>query len=178
MKKTVLILIAALLCLSYLNIDPNAIMSVHAETASENGLWGYSINDDGTATITRYTGEQQNVIVPTVIEGHDIKEIGDGHNTIFKNNGVCANINWYPDSLTIPESIKIFNYQAFQHSRFETINMPREVDFLGENLFDMNYYLKNIDLPENIEEIPAGAFTHCEELQYIDIPNNVVTIGA
>ena len=46
-----------------------SLFPVTAQAATSGGF-EYTVNSDGTATITKYTGSDTNVVVPATIDGH------------------------------------------------------------------------------------------------------------
>ena len=68
-----------------------------------NGCWEFSINEDGTLSITEYTGDKTNIIIPREINGKEVTEIGaltipsEMESKLYKNKSVPA--------LFIPDTI-------------------------------------------------------------------------
>jgi hypothetical protein len=64
-----------------------------ALSAQVQAQFNYYNNNDGTCTITGYTGSGGAVIIPTTINGLTVNAIGDGLDSIFSANnnyGVCT----------------------------------------------------------------------------------------
>jgi hypothetical protein len=76
-----------------------------------------------------------------------------GHVAIFSYNGTSENV-------VVPPTIN---------------NKP--VTAVGSNAFFNNQTVRSISLPPNLERIEAGAFSQCEKLASILIPEGVVFIG-
>ena len=71
MKKKVLSVIVALSMLSALVLVPLPA------SAATSGDYTYTVNDDGSATITGYNGNDADVTVPAEIDGHTVTVIGN-----------------------------------------------------------------------------------------------------
>ena len=64
----------------------------------------------------------------------------------------------------------------FCNSGISSINLPKELEKIGEWAFRECNNLKQISLPENIEEIPSGCF-YKSGLEEIVVPRKVKKIG-
>lgn len=64
-----------LLCLLMLAA---ALFSCAEETAYTSGDFGYSLNGDGSAAITKYEGRETRLKIPAELNGHLVREIGSG----------------------------------------------------------------------------------------------------
>lgn len=172
---------------------------VKAET-SEDGRYGYQIFDDETKEIeiTYYYGSEEEVVVPSEINGYTVSRIDL---TIFRQ---CSNMV----SLTLPETIRGFTHGGMngcdalqeiivegEEGAFQTINgvlfsgeeliwypaaksdteyfVPGNVYSIGVGAFTECKNLEKITLPEGIEEINIGAFEDCTNLQYVNLPDSI-----
>ena len=81
MKKVLSLLLSALLLLS---IVPFSSLTVCAD--GESIFW-YSILSDQTAAIVDYEGYEENVTIPSVVDGYQVTMIADGafENCTFTN---------------------------------------------------------------------------------------------
>lgn len=138
----------------------------------------YYMNEDGTVTISRYSGHDKDLQVPETIDGCTVSSIDDyAFSTSLR-------------SITIPESVTYISGQAF-HS---CINL-KNISVLSENpifVFQGNALYKKdtkelicvpaglklteFSIPYGITRI-NGAFRWCDSLTNIEIPDSVTRIG-
>ena len=107
-----------------------------AETAQSSGDFTYEVKGNGTATITGYSGEQTDIILPNMIDGYTITSIGDlaFYSEEFRGESI---------SVTIPDSVVSIGEKAF-----------------------WNRNVRSINLPDGLESIGYGAFVGCDECQF------------
>ena len=87
-------------------------------------VFSYTVSED-TATITKYNGTDQNVVIPASIDGYTVRAIADkafaGTNikSVIISNGV-KEIGWFVfencpklHSVTVPKSVESIGYDAF-----------------------------------------------------------------
>ena len=49
-----------------------------SEETLTSGDFEYLLNDDNTATVSRYIGTDEEVVVPSALDGHDVTTLGGG----------------------------------------------------------------------------------------------------
>ena len=124
MKKSFIFLMMLLLMVSI------ACFST-AEVSSDMPDFMYTILEDGTAEIVRYTGADEVLIIPNTLDGLKVTSIGYG---AFLDCDTLVNV-------TIPDGItKIGTRAFFNCSELERVRMP-ELLTIGENVFNSNGYL-------------------------------------
>lgn len=79
-------------------------------TPITSGDYQYVVLDDGTAEITKYTGSEASLTIPTELDGIAVTSIGKFS---FEK---CTSIT----SLTIPGSLKSIGKNAFRYCTFNT----------------------------------------------------------
>jgi subtilase family serine protease len=173
-------------------------------------LFTYSPNDfsyttnNGTITITAYTGAGGALTIPSSITGLTVASIGD---SAFQGN---TNLT----SVTIPNGVtSIGQFAFYQCSILTNVNIPSSVISIGDYAFDYCYKLEdfvvdnsnsaysspegilfnknqtvlvqfpagrggNYIIPDSVTDVGAGAFLYCTSLLSVTIPNSVTTIGA
>ena len=129
-------------------------------------LFGADSNGDGTSKIVSYAGEEENVVIPSEINGEKIT--GIGHNVFF---GVKSMRN-----CVIPEGVAFIEYGAFGRCKnLESVTIPSSLKRIGNECFNGCEKLTDIDI-SSVEEIGSGAFSHTG-LKSIRTPEGIETIG-
>lgn len=122
--------------------------------------------DDGTAILTRYEGEAENIIIPEKVRGLKITVIGE---EAFVNEGQLK-------SIVIPDTVIEIGYGAFMNcDALDDVVMSKNIEKIGERAFlGPNYY--EIDLPDTLKELGEGAFSGCEFTNLV-IPQSMEKTG-
>ena len=122
-----------------------AIVGVNAETTNE---YEYTV-EDGVATITKYNGNSENVIIPAEIDGYKVKSISfeafrqdncKAIKSVVVPEGVEEAPNWLftgctnMESITLPSTLKVLATDWF----FIGSNSLKEIKFSKDN---PRYYL-------------------------------------
>lgn len=126
------------------------------ETASPNPtrlpttdpkLFSYTI-DNGSATITGFSGNDETVVIPKQIDGYNIVAIG---NEAFLNNnnisevivlaavtrigdrafGWCGSLN----NINLPDTVEYIGDYAFSTTALTSFTVPQNVSFIGNDVF-------------------------------------------
>jgi len=128
----------------------------------------YTTNN-GTITITAYTGMGGAVVIPSTISGLLITGIGSG--ALFN----CAGLT----RLTIPASVTNVGDSTFAGcSALMSIAIPNGVTSIGNSAFAGCSALTNITIPNSVASIGNSAFSGCPALTSITMPNGVTNIGS
>ncbi len=123
----------------------------------------YSIVDK-KVTITKYTGNTSEIVIPDMIEGYPVVEI---ESNAFEN---CTTLV----SVEIPETVSEIGSCAFLGcSSIKSMTLPDSVTEIQYNTFTGCSSLEEIELPESLERISWLAFSNCSSLENIVIPENV-----
>ena len=142
-------------------------ISASAETY-EYGDFDYNFLDNGTIEITRYTGKDKVVTIPSIINGKKVTSIGE---LAFC---FCANTI----SINIPNSITNIGDRAFEDCVSLTdITIPDSVTSIGGGAFRWCEKLTSITIPDSVTSIGSNAFSDCSELKSIKIPDSVTNLG-
>ena len=159
MKKRLICLCALALVLVCVFVLPAT-----AEAATE-GNYTYSVTD-GKATVTGYTGEDSEVIIPSTLGGYPVTAIG---NSAFSE---C----YEPISVVIPEGVVTIGNSAFDSCyRLASVTIPEGVTTIGRNAFQFCEKLTAVELPDSVRSIGAWAFSCCS-ITSVTIPDGVTVI--
>ena len=134
------------------------------------GDFAYSYTSS-SVTITGYTGNGGDVIIPSVIDGKPVTAIADI--THYNNNGVFQSKNL--TSITIPSGVTSIGSKAFGSNQLTSVTIPNSVTSIGRYAFNFNQ-LTSVNIPYSITSIDEGVFA-MNELTSITIPNSVTSIG-
>ena len=192
MRKTKFITyLSAALILGAIAVNIN---SERVQAYEVSGFYQYETNDTGVK-ITKYTGGEVAVSIPSKIGKTKVTAIGD---CAFEDNDLI-------ESVIIPNTVTIIGHEAFQDcDSLITIKIPNSVTtivssgyyetfkscdnltsvVIGDGLkaievgcFSGCPKLKNVTIGKNVTSIAEGAFYNCDSLISIDIPKSVKSIG-
>ncbi len=128
----------------------------------------YIENDNGTITIRKYVGNDQNIIIPSEINGKQVTEIGD---VAFAGCDSLINV-------TIPDSVNKISRNAFRSCKnLESVTIGNGVEQIGDYAFLLCENLININIGNNVKQIGDMAFYGCTELTSVTLPDSVTSIG-
>ena len=157
----------------------------YADTEYTSGLWGYEKYSDGTVGITAYSGFEENLSIPTYLDGLKVTRIED--NAFRCNENIRVVI--------IPSTITYIGYQAFAGSGLTSVTIPKSVTNWGiyswgalpyEVADDIYYEDKNAAFAQcqnlkkvivECENIPTAAFAYCSNLQEVVLGSEVKAIN-
>ncbi len=133
-----------------------------AETATSNPSddWEYTLNADGTATLTKYIGSAVDVYIPSTItndagERISVTALGEG---VFKGN---TGIN----SATFGEGITTIGTSAFEGAtNLVCIVSPETLTTIGDRAFYGCTVFNSVILYDAVTSIGTDAFAECPTL--------------
>jgi len=137
-----------------------------AVPVSLNAQYTYTTNN-GTITITGYTGPGGTVVIPDTIDGLPVVSIG---NDAFLN---CTALT----GITIPPSVTNIGWYAFSGTSLTSVTIPNGVTLIGPWTFFACTNLTSVAIPDSVIAIAMGAFQGCSSLTSITIPDSVTAIG-
>lgn len=92
-------------------------------------------------------------------------------------NDAFANCH-FKGELHLPKSLKVISENAFCNNDFSgTLTLPSTLTHIGSNAFAYNWRLMGIlDIPQEVESIGENAFSNCKMLEVIIFPESMETI--
>jgi len=122
--------------------------------------------NNGTITITGYTGPGGDVTIPDTINGLPVTSIGD---FAFWN---LANVT----SVTIPNSVVSLGGAAFEGCALSSVTIGSGVANIGNYTFDGCTSLTNVTFGNSVTTIGVYAFSVCTSLTTLRIPDSVLSV--
>ena len=150
-----------------------AAQSTDEQSSTEDAVSGftYEVNDDGTCTVTGYTGEDADVVIPSEIGGHAVTEIGYWS---FKDHTTL-------ESVTIPEGVTTIGGNAFSGcTSLRSVNLPSTLTSIGDSAygaFSNCTALESVVLPEGVTYIGSYTFLGCSSLVSVTLPSTLTDVG-
>jgi hypothetical protein len=134
----------------------------------------FTINN-GTITITKYTGPGGDVVIPDTINGLPVTSLwGEFSYSLRGAFYKCTNLT----SVVIPNSVTNIGACAFAFcSGLTSVLIPEKVTYIGTAAFGCCSNLTSITVPNSVTNISAYAFDSCTSLTSITIGSNVTYIG-
>lgn len=165
--KKIITLLAALM-----TVRPSAVYASGEQTFSETidgSTFSYTVGDDMNATITDFSSDMTDIIIPSSLGGYMVTAIGE--KAFFGKISLT--------SVTIPEGITYISDNAFSGCLFlEDVELPETLTYMGKECFTSCTALRNVKLSSSLSSLPERCFSSCTSLAEIDIPDSVVFIGA
>lgn len=125
------------------------------------------VTNNGTITVTGYTGPGGDVTIPASINGLPVVSIGDW---AFKGCETLTN-------LTIPNTVTTIQEGAFWDCYYLShIIIPNSVTSIQWGVFGNCTHLNNVTLPNSLTNIGPGAFGSAHALTSIVIPSSITRI--
>lgn len=107
-----------------------AALPAMADETRKSGDFRYTLKNNGTATIVGYTGGEDSIIIPQMLDGYTVTAIGD---EAFDNSlGLYGYGNKTYSSVTLPDTIKSIGEFAFRDTKITSINLPNGLEDIGK----------------------------------------------
>ena len=198
MKRTVTILLAAMMLMSTLSTGVGAL-EVASGTCGENLTWALdnagTLTVSGTGAMDEYTYENKapwnDKYVKSVIIDNGVTSIGS-----YAFEGIASLVN-----VRVANSVESIGMYAFlrcmsladvrlsnglttisgsafyECSSLETITVPDSVTNIGGYAFYSCKSLKDVNIPDGVTSIEGGTFSDCSNLKTVEIPYGITEIG-
>lgn len=167
MKNTKKIISLLLSVLMIITSVPLMAVNSFAEDIHKSGDYEYKILEDGTAEITKYNGNAEQVVLPSEIDGYKISVIGEfafWMNETIRTVEISNGLIWIKPA-------------AFELCKNLTeVKLPETIRYIGDEVFGNCISLKKINLPENLPYIAEGLFYGCKSLEEITLPKHIKEI--
>lgn len=111
--------------------------------SNENPKWMYRVLDDGTLYVAQYGECEENIVIPSQLDGKTVTVIA-----VAGNNDTL--------SITVPDTVKDIDYNAFRNEA----KLKRVVIGTGVEAIDVGAF----DLTDNIELYYCGTETQWNEI--------------
>lgn len=150
------------LCLAFVFLFLLNIVSLSANASTED----YDYYADNTGIVlTKYNGNDKEVVVPSEIDGTAIVKI---EGTFYNNQSI--------EEVILPEGITIIGEQAFYGcTNLKSVILPKSTKIIDNYAFAY-CGIKEIVLPANTHYINEGAFLGCSNLTAIESHAEPITM--
>ena len=134
-------------------------------------VYKYSLDEDGNATITGYSGSVSALAIPQTIDGHKVVAIG---NSAFE--GTCL-VN-----VTIPDTVTEIGGWAFAECKqLSSVQLSNNLTILGKFAFGNCTSLTSIWIPKSLKTAYTsaswgGPFAGCVALQIVELETGMTKI--
>ena len=146
--------------------DLMVVATILAEDATTAGF-EYAVNSDNTITITNYSGEEKEVVIPDTIAGLPVVAIGDE-----------AFAECHTNKMIIPYGVVRIGIRAFYGcSWLKKVVLPDTVISIGSEAFLDCYDLADITLPPRLTMLEDRVFANCK-IKEIVLPSGITHIGS
>ncbi len=126
--------------------------------------------------ITRYTGDAEEVKIPSRLFIRPVKELGTSYKNAFQGKAPFQG-NEKVTSVYLPDSIeRMGTFCFFECTNLQRIRLPKNLTEIPDKTFTACESLGSIHIPEGVRRIGWGAFGRCESLEEISIPEAVKVI--
>lgn len=141
-------------------------MSALLEEAA--GKFTYTIQADGTASISGFQGSSEHLEIPGQIDGLRVSAIGSA--AFYGREDI--------KSIVIPDGVTRIGKAAFKNARqLTSLTLPAGLMEIGESAFENCFSLERLAIPAGITRIPDRTFQNCKALTSLTLPEGITEIG-
>ena len=153
------------------NSDERAAVYLEKQPLIErktSGDYTYTVLENDTAAITRYSGKDETVVIPETLDGYPVSAVGE---EAFMH---CSLLT----SVTIPDGVTaVGDYAFYACEGLVSVVLPDGMEKIGDMAFGGCPALASVTIPDGVKTIGNDAFFGCKGLTSIVIPDSVETIG-
>lgn len=164
--------------------ETGTITGIVENTSKDPNGIGFYYDDIGIIS-------HENIIIPSQINGVEVKQIGDfafidcGNLKSVVIPDTVVSIGKYAFescigliSIDIPDSVTKIGERAFENcEELQNVVLSKGLTSIEWQTFEDCKKLKNINIPDGVTNIGYGAFRRCESLEQILLPDSLVTVG-
>ncbi len=137
-----------------------------------SGKWVYSVYSDKNknryAAVTRYDGEELEIVIPEELGGFPVKVIS--REAFYGDK--------YITSVSLPDTVAEIGKYAFSGCiGLSRVDFSSSLISIGEGAFYGCWSLAGADIPEGTLKIGSFAFYNCRHLKQAEFPASLKTIG-
>jgi hypothetical protein len=147
------------------------------------------MTNDGSISISAYTGTNDNVVIPEETNGYPVTSIGSSafsykfaiSNVVISTGITSIEFFAFWDcsdlcSVTIPDSVTNVGDYAFASCGFTSFTVPANVT-IGSAILSYCPSLKKVVIADGVNSISDSLLEGCGEVETITIPTSVTNIG-
>ena len=117
---------------------------ISVSSAEKSGVYEYRLLLDGTAEITAYSGDAEDLAIPGMLDGKPVSILG---NMAFAFNNSLTYV-------TVPDSVICIDDEAFVACRnLISVSIPDSVKRIGDGAFRECSRLTTLMIPESVIRI-------------------------
>lgn len=182
----------SVMCMLFVLINGARVKAAGETRESEimtSGDYQYTVLDDGTLSIVKYTGGSSTVWIPEWIDGKKVTVIG----TLAFTDNLAINSVYFPDSIervltaafcdcsnlnyvSLNEGLKYLGNDSFSNCNLYNLTVPSTLLEIGEFGFSDNDNLKSVEIQDGVKEIFRTMFYWCRGLEYIKLGKSIESI--
>ena len=132
-----------------------------------DGGFDYSVNEDGTLCIEKYTGTARDLVIPSTVNGKTVTSVAcgafSGCNTLVK--------------VTFPDTITKNNGTIFSNcENLKTVILPRGITGYSTLFYNCDS-IEEVEFPDSVTALYGYSFFDCNNLSTLIIPSSVTYIA-
>lgn len=161
------------------------------DTENPTTTYTYKLNTDNTITITKCISSDENIVIPSQIDGHAVTGIGDKafENIIsMKTVSFPSNLKTIGSyafvgctsltSVTLPDSLTgLYTYAFSGCTSLKSAVLNRGRVNIVEGLFQGCISLSSVTVPGTVQNIKPYAFSGCISLKSLSLPKSLSVIS-
>ncbi len=166
MKRIISLLIVVFMMVSVILAVPFTACAKDVQVSQMpevSGCFEYTVLSDGTAQITGYVGFEEEVSIPSVVDGYTVTSIGE-HAFSYEP--------W-----PAPAAFGLAQTGVSRFAKITEVTIPDTVTSIEDYAFIWCENLKGVIIPDSVKSIGGMAFAYCDSLSYLVIGSSLQSIG-